>query len=239
MTGPADPSPNQRAALRAVAEHVPDIDREVYTAFGRDCHDPIIGLGPRNARLCIFGRDPGRTEVEYALPFVGKGGQLVRAALHRWQHGAGTAAPDFAASVAAGREVFWLNTVPYKPVGNRAWSMAVKRRFQPLMADLLLNTWQGHSGERTVITLGREAFFWFGIAQQAEVRAALNAFWAKGDARYRNALRVEYQLGNAAHALTLAPLPHPSPANAAWFSRFPALMDERLQQQADYAASAR
>ncbi|MDP9899212.1 hypothetical protein [Variovorax ginsengisoli] len=54
--------------------------------------------------------------------------------------------------------------------------MAVKRRFQPLMADLLMNTWQSHGGERTVIALGREAFLWFGIAQTAEVRWALDAF---------------------------------------------------------------
>ena len=235
MTHITQPSPTQRAAFRAAAEHVTGIDREVYAAFGRDWRDPIIGLGPRDARLCIFGRDPGRTEVEHALPFVGKGGQLVRAALHRQQqqkqqHGAAAPAPDFAASVAAGREVFWLNTVPYKPVGNRAWSMAVKRRFQPLMADLLLNTWQGHDGggERTVIALGREAFFWFGIAQPAEVGAALDAFWAQGEARYRDTLRVEYQVGDARHPITLAPLPHPSPANAVWFSRFPALLDARL-----------
>jgi len=219
----------QRAAFRQVAEHTPGIDREAYDAFGRDWREPIIGLGPRDAQLCIFGRDPGRTEVEHALPFVGKGGQLVRAALHRLRHGAEAAMPDFAASVAAGREVFWLNTVPYKPVGNRAWSMAVKRRFQPLMAELLLGAWQGRDGERTVIALGREAFFWFGIGQPSEVGTALDAFWALGDARYRRTLRIGYRAGDATHAITLAPLPHPSPANAVWFARFAALMDERLK----------
>ena len=210
------PAPSQLAAIRAAAEHLPDIDHDVYTANGRAWRDPIVGLGPCDARLCIFGRDPGRTEVEQALPFVGKGGQLVRAALRRQQCEAG---------------VFWLNTVPYKPVGNRAWSMAAKRRFQPLMADLLLNNWQGHdgNGERTVIALGREAFFWFGIAQPAEVGAALDTFWAQGEARYRDTLHIDYRLGDeASHPITLAPLPHPSPANAVWFSRFPALIDARL-----------
>lgn len=157
----------------------------------------------------------------------------MRAALHRQQHGAETAPPVLAASVAAGREVFWLNTVPYKPIRNRAWSTAVKRRFQPLMADLLLNTWQGQdvSGERTVVALGREAFFWFGIAQPAEVRVALDAFWAQGEARYRDTLRIDYRFGDdARHPITLAPLPHPSPANAVWFSRFPGLTDARLRQ---------
>lgn len=223
-----DLPPAQRAAFRQLAEHTPGIDREAYDTFGRDWREPIFGLGPRDARLCIFGRDPGRTEVEHALPFVGKGGQLVRAALYRHGHGAEAAVPDFTASVAAGREVFWLNTVPYKPVGNRAWSMAVKRRFQPWMAELLLDAWQGREGERTVIALGREAFFWFGIAQPAEVGAALDAFWAEGDARYRRTLRIGYQLGDVTSAITLAPLPHPSPANAVWFARFPGLMHERL-----------
>lgn len=218
----------QRAAFRQLAEHTPGIDREAYEAVGRDWREPIIGLGPRDAGLCIFGRDPGRTEVEHAQPFVGKGGQLVRAALYRHRHGADAVVPDFAASVAAGREVFWLNTVPYKPVGNRAWSMAVKRRFQPLVAELLFGAWQGRDGERTVIALGREAFFWFGIGQPAEVGAALGAFWAQGDARYRRTLRIDYCAGDATHAITLAPMPHPSPANAVWFARFPALMDERL-----------
>ncbi len=229
VTCATEPSLSQRAAFRAAAEHLPGIDREAYATFGRDWRDPIIGLGPRDARLCILGRDPGGTEVELTLPFVGKGGQLVRAALHRQLHGAGAATPDLAASIAAGRGVFWLNTVPYKPVGKRAWSMAVKQRFQPLMADLLLNTWQGQGGERTVIALGREAFFWFGIAQPPEVRSALDAFWAQGEARYRDTLRIALRLGGASHPMTLAPLPHPSPANAVWFSRFPALMDARLR----------
>lgn len=223
--------PAQRAAFRQLADHTPGIDREAYDACGRDWREPIIGLGPRDARLCIFGRDPGRWEVEHALPFVGKGGQLVRAALVRQQHGTDAVSPDVAASVAAGRGVFWLNTVPYKPVGNRAWSMAVKRRFQPLMVELLLDAWQGRGGERTVIALGREAFFWFGIGQPAEVGAALDAFWAQGDARYRRTLRIDYRAASDAtpHPITLAPLPHPSPANAVWFARFPALMDERLK----------
>ncbi len=224
-----DLTPARRAAFRQLAEHTPGIDREAYDAYGRDWREPIIGLGPREARLCIFGRDPGRTEVEHAQPFVGKGGQLVRAALYRHRHEADAVVPDFAASVAAGREVFWLNTVPYKPLGNRAWSMAVKRRFQALMAELLLDMWQGRGGERTVIALGREAFFWFGIAQPAEVGAALDAFWAQGDARYRRTLRIDYRAGDATHAITLAPLPHPSPANAVWFARFARLMDERLR----------
>jgi uracil-DNA glycosylase len=218
-------TPRQHTAFRTAAAHTPGIDRDAYAAHQRDWRDPIIGLGPRDAPICLFGRDPGRTEVEHALPFVGRSGQLVRTALYRQQHGADAPAPSFDQLVTAGRPVFWLNTVPYKPVGNRAWSMAVKRRFQPLMAELLLHAWQGH----TVIALGREAFFWFGIGQSAAVSAALQAFWAQGDARYEHTLPIDYRHGDATRRLLLAPLPHPSPANAVWFARFPGLLAERLR----------
>ncbi|WP_153012976.1 uracil-DNA glycosylase family protein [Pseudacidovorax intermedius] len=220
----------QHAAFRRLAQDLLGIDREAYESAGRDWRDPVIGLGPRDAALCLFGRDPGRTEAQQGQPFLGKGGQLVRAALHRQRHGADAPAPDFAQSIEAGSEVFWLNTAPYKPVGNKAWSMAVKRRFQPLMAELLIDAWQGRDGRRTVIALGREAFFWFGIGQAAELNAALDGFWALGDARYARTLEVGYEHGGSTHPIVLAPLPHPSPANAVWFSRFSALMDARLKQ---------
>jgi len=222
-------SPAQHASFRQLAEDLPGIDREAYESAGRDWRDPVIGLGPRDAALCIFGRDPGRTEAQHGQPFLGKGGQLVRAALHRQRHGANAPAPDFDASIRAGSGVFWLNTAPYKPVGNKAWSMAVKRRFQPLMAELLIDLWQGRDGRRTVIALGREAFFWFGIGQPAAVDTALDDFWALGDERYACTLEVGYAHGGVTHPITLAPLPHPSPANAVWFSRFSALMDARLR----------
>ena len=94
--------------------------------------------------------------------------------------------------------------------------------------ETMLNTWQGHDGERTVIALGREAFFWFGIAQATDVRAALKAFWARGDERYGSKLRINYRLSDTSYPIMLAPLPHPSPANAAWLPFFPKLMDECL-----------
>ena len=184
----------------------------------------MIGLGPTDAALCIFGRDPGRTEVEHGIAFVGRGGQLVRGALHRRRLGETAAAPSFDESVAAGADVFWLNTVPYKPVGNKAWSMTVKRRFQPLMAGLLLDAWQG----RHVIVLGREAFFWFGIGQAPAVADALAAFWVRDD-RHVATLAIDYHHGDTSRTLVLAPLPHPSPANAVWFARFPALLAARLR----------
>lgn len=214
----------QRDAFGREAERTAGIDLAAYAESGRDWREPVIGLGPPDAPLCIFGRDPGRSEVAHGIAFIGRAGQLVRSALHRRRFGEDAAAPGFEAAVAAGAEVFWLNTVPYKPIGNKAWSITVKRRFQPLMAELLLGHWRG---ER-VIVLGREAFFWFGIGQAPEVTAALEAFWARAD-RHDATLAIDYRHAGLSRRLTLAPLPHPSPANAVWFARFPALLAARLQ----------
>lgn len=219
----------QHDALRREAEVTAGIDLAAYAESGRDWREPVIGLGPADAPLCIFGRDPGRSEVEHGLAFIGRAGQLVRSALHRRRFGEDAAAPDFEAAVAAGADVFWLNTVPYKPVGNKAWSMAVKRRFQPLVAGLLLDTWQGDQ----VIVLGREAFQWFGIGQPSGVADALAAFWARDD-RHEATLRIDYRHAGSSRELTLAPLPHPSPANAVWFARFPALLAKRLRAPASW-----
>ena len=125
--------------------------------------------------------------------------------------------------MAAGDGVFWLNTVPCKPVGDRAWSVAVKWRFQPLVAEVLLGAW--HSD--TLIVLGREVFFRFGIGQALATRDALAAFWARED-RHSATLAINCRHGALSRPLRLAPLPHPSPANAAWFKRFPALLAARL-----------
>lgn len=137
--------------------------------------------------------------------------------------------PDFEASRAIADGFFWINTVPYKPLGNRAWSMAVKRRFHPLMRQLLLVRWQG----RDIITLGREAFLWFGLEQSREVRQQLEAFWQRED-RFTAHLDLELTAENGAHrTFRLHPLPHPSPRNLTWFKRFPELLEARLQQLLD------
>lgn len=208
--------------LRREAEGLDRLDREIYRRFDRDPTEPIVGLGPKNAKLAIFGRDPGRREIEIGLPFVGAGGQKVREVLYRRRHGGSI--PDFETSLAVGEDLFWINTVPYKPEGNKAWSMAVKKRFQPLMATLLTQCWEG----KQVITLGREAFFWFGINQPREVRDALEHFWAD-EAKFEATLETSLTLADGTRRrFSLAPLPHPSPLNQRWFKRFPELMDRRL-----------
>jgi len=214
----------QRLAFRRLAADLPGIDTEVYAAFGKDPLEPVIGLGDPWVRVGFFGRDPGRDEVQHGMPFIGAGGQKVRTALY--QHLYGAPMPDFAASVAVGRHFFWANTVPYKPIGNKAWSMAVKKRFQPLMAQLLIEAWHG----REVITLGREAFLWFGINQPREVRTALETFWGRED-RFESSLEVPLAAaGDGNRTLRLHPLPHPSPLNATWYKRFPDLLAARLRQ---------
>ncbi len=213
-----------REAFRREAQHLEGIDLPTYREFGKDPFEPIIGLGPRDAPVGFLGRDPGKQEVKWGEPFIGSGGQKVRQGLHLAMHG--EPLPDFEASREVGRHVFWANTVPYKPTGNKAWSMAVKKRFQPLMAELLITHWQG----REVITLGREAFLWFGINQPREVRQALDAFWRRED-RFEAIHTTTLVLEDGRDAtFELAPLPHPSPLNQTWFKRFSELLKSRLEQ---------
>lgn len=212
----------QREAFRERAGQTGGIDTEVYARFGKDPLEPIIGLGRPDARIGFFGRDPGRDEVKYGEPFIGAGGQLVRKTIYR--HLYAEDMPDFEASRELGRWFFWINTVPYKPVGNKAWSMKVKRRFHPLMNTLLIERWHG----RSLITLGREAFLWFGIGQSREERQRIEAFWKRGD-RFESSIDVALtSAAGTTQIFTIYPLPHPSPLNATWYARFPGLLRGRL-----------
>tara|TARA_B100001079_G_scaffold267896_1_gene277371 strand:- start:67 stop:759 length:693 start_codon:yes stop_codon:yes gene_type:complete len=212
----------QRAAFRALAADIEGIDTSVYERFAADPAEPVIGLGWADARIGFFGRDPGRDEVRYGEPFIGAGGQLVRKTLYRALYGAEL--PDFETSRCVGRDFFWVNTVPYKPAGNKAWSMKIKRRFHPLMRALLIDAWQG----RDLITLGREAFLWFGIDRPKAERDAIEAFW-QSETRFSASLTVWLADEDGRdEAFRLHPLPHPSPLNATWYKRFPDLLSARL-----------
>ncbi|MCB9763410.1 MAG: uracil-DNA glycosylase [Alphaproteobacteria bacterium] len=194
-----------------------NIDLPVYTQAGRPPHAPVLlGSGSLGARLGFFGRDPGRNEVLHGEPFIGKGGQLIRDGLYRAAHGCD--APDIEAAIKVGTRVFWVNTVPYKPVGNKAWSVPIKRRFLPMIAELLVDHWVGCD----LITLGNVAFDWFGLADPV-LKPALADFWSRDD-RYSASLEVTLR----GKRFRLHPLPHPSPLNATWFPRFPGLLDDRL-----------
>ena len=194
------------------------IDLPVYAEAGRDPHAPIVlGSGSLAARVGVIGRDPGRTEVLRGEPFIGAGGRKLRDGLHRAALGGD--APDEAAAIRVGRAVFWANTVPFKPIGNKAWSVPVQRRFAPAMARLVLDLWTGSD----LITCGNAAFDWIGLVEP-QLAPALAAFWARGD-RYEASLALEVR----GRTLRLHPLPHPSPLNATWYRRFPGLLDARLQ----------
>lgn len=206
-----------------VANQIVGIDLEVYETFNKDPLIPIIGKGPKAAGVAIFGRDPGREEVRHGMPFIGAGGQKVRAVIHQALFG--VEMPDFDASVKAGSSFFWANTVPYKPVGNKAWSQKVKKQFRDLMAEILLLEWDGDR----VITLGREAFLWFGLGADREERARMDTFW-KSENRFEEVFTCPFSLGDVSRNLYLYPLPHPSPLNATWYKRFDGLLAARLEQ---------
>jgi uracil-DNA glycosylase family 4 len=210
-------TPDERqAAMIALGRALDGRDLDVYAAFGRDPDAPIVGEGDPRARICVFGRDPGREEVRHGVPFVGAGGQKVRQGLHR----ALSDEPyDFDAGILAGERVFWANMVPYKPFENKAWPTRVIQSFRPLIFDILAESWRGTD----VIALGQGAFEWFGLGDKA-VKAALKAHWA-GEDRYERA--IEVPLG--ARVVRLHPLPHPSPLNATWTPRFPGMLDARLR----------
>jgi uracil-DNA glycosylase len=177
------------------------IDTAVYEEAQLDPSEPVLlGSGSLDSRVGIFGRDPGRNEVLQREPFIGKAGQLIRNAL-------------------GNDVVFWANTVPYKPLGNKAWSVKVKRRFLPMIRDYLVHVWNGDH----LMTCGNVAFEWFGLAEPT-LKPVLKQFWTRAD-RYEAELEIE--LGGK--AITLLPLPHPSPLNARWYPLFPALIEARLQ----------
>jgi uracil-DNA glycosylase len=200
------------------------VDREVYEKVGRDPLVPIAYAGNPEARICSFGRDPGRDEVRHAQPQIGAAGRLVRAGVLA---AAGVTPPaEDRYLEAALQYVFLANTVPYKPIGNKAYPERIKERFRPTTARLLLEFWQGD----VVITLGTEAFQWF--APYGEPGSAA-AFWKREDkyeADYSCVLRDLEGRSSQVKSLTICPLPHPSPLNQRWVGLFPELLAGRLQK---------
>lgn len=193
------------------------IDTEVYATAGRPPTDPVVlGSGSLDARVGFFGRDPGRHEVLHGEPFIGAGGRVLRDVLH--DRTIGGPAPDVEAARRAGQHLFWANTVPFKPVGNKAWSMKVKRRFSGLIAELLVDHWKGDQ----LLLLGNVALDWFRI--EAPHEKARLATFGKRPERYTESLLITLR----GKPITLHPLPHPSPLNARWFRKVPDLLRARL-----------
>jgi uracil-DNA glycosylase len=203
------------------------IDTPVYQAAGKDALRPVLYAGSLDAPVCVVGRALGRDEVVAGQPLIGAGGRLVREGFFRAAHG-GQAPPKTDRTIFSVLEsVLLTNTVPYKPPGNKAYSGPVKERFRPFLSELLAVHWRGHR----VITLGTEAFQWF--APYAPDPDAFATFWRRDD-RYEAALvchvssRPPGLSKSITKTLTVSPLPHPSPLNQRWYSRFPDLLDRCL-----------
>ena len=207
------------AATRAEAAAEPfPVDLPVYERAGRDPTEPVLYAGNLDARVCVMGRDLGKDEVAAGQPLIGAGGRLVRMGLLRAARK--TPRTDDRALEAALDLAMLTNTVPFKPPGNKAYSEAVKARFRPMVAALLVEHWQGDR----ILTLGNEAFEWF--APYAEPGAA-EALWARED-RYTLDLPVVLRSGEVEKAATLCPLPHPSPLNQRYYGLFPGMLGARL-----------
>jgi len=193
--------------LRRIGTELEGIDLDCYGRHGRDPHEPVLGLGRADAPWCFFGRDPGEQEVRLQRPFVGGAGQKIRAVM---------------AEVGLGEEdVYWMNTVPFKPVGNKPWSMDVRRRCRPPLLELLAG-WRG----APVIAFGEAAFKWFGMGS-AEGRSIVDRFWRRQD-KFEARCPIELALGGEVRRFVLLPVPHPSGANAVWAGRFAGLLRGRL-----------
>ncbi len=212
----------ERVEIEARREPFP-IDEPIYRAAGRDPLEPILFGGSLDARVGFFGRDLGREEVRCGEPLIGAAGRMVRSGVHRALTGEEPAGDEDLALAA--RQVFLTNTVPYKPPGNRAYLEGVKRRFRPLLAELIVEVWSGDY----LITLGNVAYRWF---RPYGDRVALDAFWSDQERRYREVMEIEVTTdGGASRRLLIAPLPHPSPLNQRWYRQFPELLAARLQDR--------
>jgi uracil-DNA glycosylase len=211
--------------VRQTAESAPmSFDREVYQKAGRDPFDPILFAGSLDAPVAFFARDLGRDEVLLGQPLIGGAGRRVRRAVYRFLFGVEPPGGDRFLSQAL-EQILLTNTVPYKPVGNKAYPATVRERFRPWAADLLCCCWKGEY----VVTLGTEAFLWFA---RYGGPGALEEFWKRGD-RYESEIAVEITAECEGSPCTkmvkIAPLPHPSPLNRAYLEVFPELLESRLK----------
>ncbi|MEM1367190.1 MAG: uracil-DNA glycosylase family protein [Cyanobacteria bacterium P01_H01_bin.15] len=201
------------------------VDIPVYQSVKKDPLQPILYAGNLTSPLCFFGRDLGRDEVAASQPLIGAAGTLVRRGLFNAIHQRAPANQTELNTIL--QRVVLTNTVPYKPPGNKAYAVGVKERFRPFIEQLLVCHWQGNQ----IITLGTEAFKWFiPYGRKGEVMG----YWGDRD-RYAKTLPVTLTATDSAgqaHQKTaqLMPLPHPSPLNKQYYSKFPDMLQQRLNQ---------
>ncbi|MGD1921795.1 MAG: uracil-DNA glycosylase family protein [Pleurocapsa sp.] len=202
------------------------IDIPVYKSANLEPTKPILYAGNLKSPLCFFGRDLGKDEVIARQPLIGASGTMVRKGFYYsiYQQKAHTRKDLDDTTI---DRVLLTNTVPYKPPGNKAYLVKVKKRFRPFLEQLFVFHWQGDQ----VITLGTEAFKWFApYASKGE----LDSFFKTSD-RYENLLTVNITAPDDSgmthtKAITLLPLPHPSPLNQKYYAAFPGMLQKRLSQ---------
>ena len=201
------------------------LDVPVYQAAKLEPTMPVLYAGNLQSPLCFFGRDLGKDEVFARQPLIGASGTMVREGFYYTIHQQKASSPQDLQTICD--RVLLTNTVPYKPPGNKAYLMKVKQRFRPFVAKLLLFHWQGSQ----IITLGTEAFKWFA---PYGAKGEIDSFYRRGD-RFEATLTVNLTAtddSSMTHqkAVTLLPLPHPSPLNQKYYAAFPRMLQQRLAQ---------
>lgn len=86
---------------------------------------PVLYTGNIFSDILIVGRDLGKEEVEQGQVFVGKSGGLVREGMKRlgYLEAADNPAWDYCMT----------NLVPYKPTGNKCFSLEIRQAFWPIV----------------------------------------------------------------------------------------------------------
>lgn len=201
------------------------IDIPVYKSAKLEPTHPVLYAGNLQSPLCFFGRDLGRDEVHARQPLIGAAGTKVRQGFYEMMYGKSTNSIKELKSICD--RVLLSNTVPYKPPGNKAYTVKVKERFRPFVERLLVFHWQGNQ----IITLGTEAFKWYAPYRE---KGEIDQFFKRSD-RYEEKLIVNMTAtddeGNTQQkSITLLPLPHPSPLNKRYYVIFPEMLQQRLAQ---------
>ena len=199
------------------------IDKEVYEICKRDHLKPILYAGTLQSQICFLGRDLGRDEVKNAQPLYGSAGKLIRQGLHFALFG--KEAVNSKELQEAADKVLLTNLVPYKPIGNKAYPVKVKKRFRPFIEELLICHWSGN----LIIPLGNESLKWFTHYSKENITNFM-----KSTERFEKTQEVTLtsKIDGKVYekSVTVAPLPHPSPLNQKYYQKFPQMLQERLNQ---------
>ena len=202
------------------------LDIPIYKSAKKEPTKPILYFGNLNSNICFFGRDLGKDEVIAGQPLIGAAGKLVRQGFYRAIHQEYTSDQKKLESIKD--RLILTNTVSYKPPENKAYNLKVKKRFRPFIEQLLVIHWQGTQ----IITLGTEGFKWF---ENYSTKEKFNEFWNQGDKRYETSLNLnltatDIEGKSYQKQVVIYPLPHPSPLNAKYYNRFPAMLQNTLSQ---------